>query len=366
MPPPDDVQLGPFTRMISNGAKWLDDDNFPACQVWADEVERVLQHLQSQGIFERFLPRLRDVDAKHRDAKLAEARVSFFLFRNGFRILEYDPSGADGTEGDLLVQWQDATPIFVETKGPSWRGELLPRAEDERSRITAPQQLQEFKERIRKPKEQALEARWVDPAGQALWVVEENALKKLSDNRPNLVAVADDLFVTPVGLPNLKAVVEFEYMGRAAFDRLGAILFLKPEHRKSAIEYRIDFIVNEGALPLCRLPEAISKGLAASAEQSRRDWSAQYGRGASFFSKRSIGDGSKLTTNAITSIKVRFEGEQWKWVTFHKAPDGSVTSSEHRLTAAWMADGRCLTFQVHAALEVADQTMQIVSARDGS
>jgi hypothetical protein len=364
MPPRDAVQLGPLTRTIANAARWLDDDKFPARQEWADEVERVLQHLQSQGVFERFLPRLRDVDAKQRDAKLAEARVSFFLFRNGFRILEYDPSGADCTEGDLLVQWQDATPIFVETKGPSWRGELLPRTEAERARMT-PQQWEEFKERIRKPKEQDLEARWADPAGQALWVVEENALKKLFDDRPSLVAVADDLFVTPVGLPNLKAVVE-QHMGRAGFDRLGAILFLKPECRRSAIEYRIDFVVNEGALPPCRLPEAVSKGFAASAEQSRLDWSTWYSRGVSFSSKRSSGDSPKPTTNAVTSIKVRFEGEEWKWVEFHKAPDGSATSSDDRLTAAWTADGQGLTLQVHAALEVADQTVQILSTRDDS
>src|ERR1043166_4373867 len=109
MSAPKHISLGPLTRGISNGARWQHEDLFPAWQEWANEVERLLEHLVAQDQFERFLPRLRDVDAKHRDAKLAEARVSFFLFRNGFRIIEYDPAGADGTEGDLVVQWRDST-----------------------------------------------------------------------------------------------------------------------------------------------------------------------------------------------------------------------------------------------------------------
>ena len=61
----------------------------------------MLEHLLARGQFERFLPRLRDMNSTHRDAAMAEAWTSFFLFRNGFRILGYDPPGADGNEGDL-------------------------------------------------------------------------------------------------------------------------------------------------------------------------------------------------------------------------------------------------------------------------
>jgi hypothetical protein len=77
--------------------------------------------------------------AKHRDAKLAEALTSFFFFRNGFQILDYDPPGADGNEGDLTIQWRTSTRIFVEIKNPSWLGELLPRTKGEQDRLTKQQ-----------------------------------------------------------------------------------------------------------------------------------------------------------------------------------------------------------------------------------
>jgi hypothetical protein len=59
----------------------------------------------------------------------------------------------------------------------------------------------------------------------------------------------------------------------------------------------------------------------------------------------------------LTSIKVRFVGEDWTWVTFHKAADGSITTSDDRLTAKWK-DGK-VTFHVHAALEAPDQGVMI-------
>jgi hypothetical protein len=57
------------------------------------------------------------------------AEGAFFFSRNGFRILEYDPPGADDTKGDLIIQWRETTPIFVEIKAPSWHGELTSRAD---------------------------------------------------------------------------------------------------------------------------------------------------------------------------------------------------------------------------------------------
>jgi hypothetical protein len=270
MPPPTDILLGPLTKTISNGAKWLPEDDFPSCQEWADEVERVLEYLLAHGHFERFLPRLRDEESKHRDSKLTEARISFFLFRNGFRILEYDPPGANGSEGDLTVQWQSTNPIFVEIKNPSWHGELRPREEEEKAKLTGPQRGR-IKKRMQEPKYIDGDAKWIDPVGLALSVVERNALKKLHDDRPSLVVVLDDLFVTVVENPNLEAIAKSR-MSAPAFERLGGILFLNPNLPAGASEvhYDIAFAENECALPPCRLPNEVATGFAKSAHECRR------------------------------------------------------------------------------------------------
>jgi hypothetical protein len=275
--PPSYIQLGPLTRTIANRARWLYDDKFPACQEWADEIERVLQHIYVNGKFDEFLPRLRDVDAKQRDAKLAEARVSFFFHRNSFRILAYDPPGSDGSEGDLLIQWGDTAPIFVEVKAPSWRGELFPRTE-EAKRLLTPVQREWILNRLRKPKDIDLEARWVDPAGQALDVVGRNALKKFFDDRPNLVVVADDFFVTAVGLPTLDAIAKAE-MADPEYNRVGGILFFKPECYDAEIEYRIQYVDNPKALSSCSLPNAVRQGFTRSTAQQKQPRRRRYGAG---------------------------------------------------------------------------------------
>ena len=52
-------------------------------------------------------------------------------------------------------------------------------------------------------------------------MVEENALKKLHDDRPSLVVVSDDFFVTVIDIPNLVAVVK-NRMKDSRYERLAA------------------------------------------------------------------------------------------------------------------------------------------------
>jgi hypothetical protein len=265
---PDDIQLGPLTRTISDGAKWLGEDKFPAWQEWADEVEQILQHTYVTGRFARLLPRLRDVDAKQRDSNLAEARASFFFHRNGFSILGYNPPGANGNEGDLLIQWGAGPPVFVEVKAPSWRGELFSRSADGMSSLKS-EERQWIMNRLRQPKDINLETRWINPAGNAIDVIERNALKKFHDDRPNLVVLADDFFVTPVGLPTLDAIATAK-MSQLEYNRLGGILFFKAECYSSQIEYRIQYVDNPTALPRCHLPEAVRRGFLESTAEAKR------------------------------------------------------------------------------------------------
>src|SRR5262245_57402466 len=104
MAPPSDVKLGPLTTRIASAARWLNQDEFPSRQTWADDVERLLEFLVVQGRFDAFLPRLRDVNAEHRDAALAEVRVARFLVENDFEIMTWEPTAVQGRPGDLLVR----------------------------------------------------------------------------------------------------------------------------------------------------------------------------------------------------------------------------------------------------------------------
>jgi hypothetical protein len=269
--PPERIRIGPLSRYVLERAEWLGEDDFPASQEWADELERLLCHLQVQGRLDLLLPRLTAMDGKHRDSALAEARVSFLFKRIGFRILGYDPPGADGYEGDLLMQWPGTEPIFVEVKAPSWRGEITPEKREDRKRLTTTQK-QEIKTRHQEPKYKDLEFMWIDPAGQVLDVVGRNALKKLQDDQPNLVVVADDLFVSAVHLPTLAAKAK-QCMSDPRWNRLGGLLLVKAVVPAASewsilpqVEYGIHFIENLAALKSCALPANVSNGLKLSSE----------------------------------------------------------------------------------------------------
>lgn len=118
----EEIRLGRLTRVIREEARWVGQDDFPASQDWADEVEQVLQHLECHGMFSKFLPALR-ADNRQRDAAMAEARVAFWFCRNGFRITRWFPQ-VTKRAGDLEVVWSDGPAIFVEVKCPTWQSEL--------------------------------------------------------------------------------------------------------------------------------------------------------------------------------------------------------------------------------------------------
>jgi hypothetical protein len=130
MPAPDEVILGPLTRLVVGNAKWRESSQYPAFQVWADEAERLFAFLEAQSMFERFLPRL-CAREREKTAAMAEARTGFFFHRNGFRILRWEPEEVKDHPGDLDIQWRNCEPIFVEVKAPDWEGELTERERHE-------------------------------------------------------------------------------------------------------------------------------------------------------------------------------------------------------------------------------------------
>src|ERR1700722_10159180 len=117
--PPATVRLGPLTQQLLSGARWNGQDQFPAWQVWADDVEQVLNFLEAEGRLPAFMAVIQKVKTpQHRDACLAEARGSFQLVRNGFHIVEWEPSGEGTTKGEALVSFPACPDIFVEVKQP--------------------------------------------------------------------------------------------------------------------------------------------------------------------------------------------------------------------------------------------------------
>jgi hypothetical protein len=229
VPPPDHVNLGPMTRTILDGAVLRNKDEFPAHQAWADEVERVLAFLATQGQFERLLRRLR---AKERNAALAEARAGFYFHRNGFQIVRWEPEAVPGIPGDLEIAWHDTEPLFLEVKCPSWEGEL---AEEEiRAR------------RTERPKYINAEGRAIDPVERVIYVVSK-ALPKFDAARINLVVVVDDLFVSPLDTPSDfvagRLVREF---ADARYASVSGIFMLNPVVYELAVEYRAFFIPGPG------------------------------------------------------------------------------------------------------------------------
>lgn len=248
MTAPRDVQLGPMTRSMLEGATWQQSSEFPAHQNWADDIERVLCFLVAQGVFERFLPRLRARETE-RDGALAEARTGFFFHRNGFRILQWEPEAVAGRPGDLDIQWRDTEPFFVEVKGPGWEGELT-RDEIAEGRTTAPKYIN-------------AEARAIDPTERVVYAVEK-ALPKFSPDRINLVVVVDDLFFSPTELP--KPLLEGRLTRALVEDRfrpVAGIFLLNPcsYTGENQVEYIDHYIPNPKAARF--LPNAVHDGLLA-------------------------------------------------------------------------------------------------------
>lgn len=292
--PPAHVRLGPLTQRLLAGSKWQGADQFPAWQVWADDVESVLAFLDRENRLPMFFTMIQKARTpQHRDAALAEARGSFFLNQNGFRILAWEPQGEGTTKGEVLASFPGSPEIFVEVKQPSWQGEFLPLSIAERQRLSPSETAQRF-QRMKQGKylPDVAEGGAVGSPYFAMSVVRRNALPKLTDQRPNLAIVVDDCKVTVVGFPSLSEYVTHEFLNpahdpddpddRFTYERLGGVLFLQPESVGTGIEYKVDFVENPGVLPSCALPPAVTTLLTQLRDETDRREAARYAGVPSF------------------------------------------------------------------------------------
>lgn len=245
------VQLGPLTARVCAAARWRGQDQFPAWQVWADEIERVLSFAHSCAQFDRFFKRL-TASRTQRDEALQELRAAFFFDRSGFPATSWEPPGAGGLLGEFCLRTPDLADIFVEVKSPGWESELT---------------AQEIKAgRAKIEKYPGIEARPVAPWRNIRFAIRK-AYSKFSSAQPNLLVIADDLFVNLTewggNLPAGMALFanhntldgELGYFLSNKFENLGGVGLFFARGSDRQIHYVFKLHVNPRALPSTRLPQ---------------------------------------------------------------------------------------------------------------
>lgn len=257
---PAGVQLGTLTSTIRDKARWSTEDQFPSDQVWADEVERILSFTHVRGQFEHYLGRLRG-NARQRISALAELRVAFFFSRNGFRVVEWEPIGANNREGEFTIRTPAGTDVFVEVKGPSWEAEL---SHEERAcgRKQMPKYLHGEVRSV---------GSWIDIRSAV-----DKAYGKFRSDTPNLLIIADDLFVGlehGTGLNVGLALYEPRHGGHftnTSRENLGGVGIFYIKHNDVEVWYEMKLFLNPHALPAVAIPEQFA--LAFNAVDNADQW----------------------------------------------------------------------------------------------
>jgi hypothetical protein len=241
----DEPVLGPLGRKLKGEANWTDD--YPAWQSYADELEMLLEFAKRHKRFESVLGRLQ-ADNRQRDSALMELRVARHLQENGFTVVEWEPPGADGSKGEFVVESQSKERVFVEVKGPGWQGEVTPE--------------QRKSGRLKQPKyiDDPGEGGASDPSGKLLDAIYKAYVEqdKFRDDIPNLLVLADDLFVSLAHLPEV-SVAQPLYSRDGCFadrryERLGGVGIFWFDKNKPMVGYHMRLFLNPNALPATTLP----------------------------------------------------------------------------------------------------------------
>lgn len=253
---PAGVHVGSLTALVMDGAAWRDTNAYPSSQEWADESEKLFNFAVSHDQFARFLPRLRGRWSEFESAQ-AELRVAFFLHRNSFKIVEWEPVGAGGTKGEFSIEGQSRFPVFTEIKSPGWEGELTP------------QELRAGRQHL--PKNLYCDGRAVAPWERVQFEIGK-AYKKFNPQNRNLLILADDLFV---GLNHGTDIwVSYAlYSSRTggcfcdrSFENLGGVAFFEVVASTDPIAYEMQLFLNPHTLPSAALPVDIQGAFRAKSE----------------------------------------------------------------------------------------------------
>lgn len=112
------------------------------------------------------------------------------------------------------------------------------------------------------PKYINAEARWFDPGECVLYAVEK-AMPKFASNRPNMLVVVDDLFVSPLAMSrNMLETINSE-VNRSPYNQLGGVFLFKPVLVRGEVVYCTHFIENQAVDTQCALPPVVVGGLLA-------------------------------------------------------------------------------------------------------
>lgn len=232
--PPPEVSLGPLTMTVLNRARWKEQDHYPAYQTFADECEILLEFIQAHGQFDRYFGDL-TASGRQRNAALSELRVAYYLSRNGFEIVRWKPVGLAPKEGEFLIRGPAGVEIFVEVKGPSWQSEL-----SDEEKMTG---------RTKQPKQLDLEARAIAP-WRAIQIAVKKAYEKLASGIPNLLVIADDLFVgLQHGTEMMASMALYEQHYKGCFtvpdyEKLGGTGIFWMDSSKDTVTYEMRLFLN--------------------------------------------------------------------------------------------------------------------------
>lgn len=245
--PPSHVRLGPLTLTVLERSRWQGTDAFPSSQLFADEVERVLNFALANDEFGKYLGLLAGT-ASQRDAALAELRVAFYFHRNGLQISGWRPVGANNREGEYLLRGPSGVDVFAEVKGPGWESEL---SDEEKVRG-----------RQREKKYLYCEPRSLRPH-EAIGRSIQKAYGKFAPKTSNLLVIVDDLFAGLGEAPEAYAQRALYdaggYFTTPDYQNLGGVGIFWVVFNDSEVWYEMRLFLNPHAGP-CSLPEDIAKG----------------------------------------------------------------------------------------------------------
>ncbi|MFQ5729708.1 MAG: hypothetical protein ACE5GN_05045 [Waddliaceae bacterium] len=135
--------------------------------------------------------------------------------------------------GDLEISWRGTEPLFLEVKCPRWEGEL-----EENERQSGRKEQHKYLN---------AEVRSMGPVERVVYVVRK-ALPKFDTANVNLVVVVDDLFLSPLDIPNnvvaarlANAMTEDE-----CYSAVSGVFMLNPVVCGDEVEYRALLVLGPG------------------------------------------------------------------------------------------------------------------------
>jgi hypothetical protein len=247
MSPNTNLNKRELAEMISRKLWQGDEAQYVPVQEYIEEIISLLnflcKHQQYEKYASRFLGKYTQVNGA-----LAEVRVSYFLEKIGFIIVEWEPPGAGNHEGEFIVKTGDSSKIFVEVKAPTWEGELT----DE----------EKIGERKKQMKNLHAEARFVDPVSLIKKAIDK-AAPKFKDDQLNLLAVASYLsFMPPFEMPRdiFEPCIKDELL-KMNIENLSGIFILGIENLGKGNKYKSFYIRNPNVKSISSLPKEVEARL---------------------------------------------------------------------------------------------------------